>query len=48
MKIPWKEANEGPPVMEEQYHIEIKRKLDARSNYAERAYRSLLTGLQAV
>jgi hypothetical protein len=77
MKIPWQEANEGPPVLEEQYQvrfwrrrmdgigldtatrefltIEFKRTQDARSNYVERAtalaqkqYKSLLTGLQAV
>ena len=77
MKIPWQEANEGPPVPEEQYQerfwrrrlggmgldtatkeflaIEFKRTQDARSNYVERAtavaqkqYKSLLTGLQAV
>ncbi len=77
MKILWKEANEGPPVLEEQYQerfwrrrldgigldtatreflaIEVKRTQDARSNYVERAsafaqkqYKSLLTGLQAV
>ena len=48
MKIPWKDANEGPPISEEQYQERFwRRRLDGIGLDTEQ-YTNLLTGLHAV
>jgi hypothetical protein len=48
MKIPWKDANEGLPVSEEQYQERFWRYVERATAVAQEQYRSLLTGFQAV